>query len=109
MSFWLEEPHDNLRAARFDGPAEVAVVGGGVTGCSCALTLAERGTRVRLYEAGEIAAGASGRNGGFALRGAARPYDQARDALGAEPARRCCPDVGGLRGAHRLGQLAGPP
>jgi gamma-glutamylputrescine oxidase len=88
VSFWLEEPRDDLRAARFDGRAEVAVIGGGVTGCSCALTLAERGVRVRLFEAGEIAAGASGRNGGFALRGAAEPYDRARGDLGHEQARR---------------------
>src|SRR5438093_1459704 len=73
---------------RFEGRADVAVVGGGVTGCSCALTLAEGGLRVRLHEAGEIAGGASGRNGGFALRGAAASYDRARIALGAEPARR---------------------
>jgi glycine/D-amino acid oxidase-like deaminating enzyme len=65
----------------------VAVIGGGVTGCSCALTLAERGVRVRLYEAGEIAAGASGRNGGFALRGATAPYDQARIDLGRDGAK----------------------
>jgi gamma-glutamylputrescine oxidase len=65
----------------------VAVIGGGVTGCSCALTLAERGVRVRLYEAREIAGGASGRNGGFALRGATAPYDEARRALGDERAR----------------------
>jgi glycine/D-amino acid oxidase-like deaminating enzyme len=63
------------------------VIGGGVTGCSCALTLAEHGVRVRLHEAREIAAGASGRNGGFALRGAAVPYDQARRQLGNERAR----------------------
>jgi glycine/D-amino acid oxidase-like deaminating enzyme len=63
------------------------VIGGGVTGCSCALTLAERGVRVRLYEAREIAGGASGRNGGFALRGAATPYDEARRDLGDERAR----------------------
>ena len=87
-SFWLEEPHDDLRAVRLDGRAEVAVIGGGVTGCSCALTLAEGGARVRLYEAGEIAGGASGRNGGFALRGATLPYDRARDELGADAARR---------------------
>ena len=64
------------------------MIGGGVTGCSCALTLAERGVRVRLYEAREIAGGASGRNGGFALRGATPPYDEARRLLGAERARR---------------------
>ena len=74
-SYWLHEARDDLRSARFDGTAEVAVIGGGVTGCSCALTLAERGVHVRLHEAREIAGGASGRNGGFALRGAATAYD----------------------------------
>jgi gamma-glutamylputrescine oxidase len=86
-SYWLEEPRDELPRRRFDGRAEVAVIGGGVTGCSCALTLAERGVRVRLYEAREIAGGASGRNGGFALRGATAPYDEARRDLGEERAR----------------------
>jgi gamma-glutamylputrescine oxidase len=86
-SLWLEESREELPRRRFDGRAEVAVVGGGVTGCSCALTLAERGVRVRLYEAREIAGGASGRNGGFALRGATVPYDEARRDLGDERAR----------------------
>jgi gamma-glutamylputrescine oxidase len=86
-SYWLDEARTALPDRRFDGPAEVAVIGGGVTGCSCALTLAERGVRVRLYEAREIAGGASGRNGGFALRGATEPYDEARESLGNERAR----------------------
>ncbi len=60
------------------------MIGGGVTGCSCALTLASNGVRVRLHEAREIAGGASGRNGGFALRGATVPYDRARAELGTE-------------------------
>jgi glycine/D-amino acid oxidase-like deaminating enzyme len=64
----------------------VAVVGGGVTGCSCALTLAQNGLRVRLHEARSVASGASGRNGGFALRGGAMPYHVARAKLGTEPA-----------------------
>ena len=68
-------------------PVDVAVVGAGVTGCACALALAERGLRVRVHEARHVAAGASGRNGGFALRGGAMPYDRARDKLGAERAR----------------------
>ena len=62
------------------------MVGGGVTGLSCALTLAEGGKRVRVYEARTIASGASGRSGGFALRGGAMPYDQARERLGTERA-----------------------
>ncbi len=86
-SIWLQEPSDELPRTRFAGRAEVAVIGGGVTGCSCALTLAERGVRVRLYEAREIAGGASGRNGGFALRGATAPYDEARRELGDARAR----------------------
>ena len=64
----------------------MAIVGAGVTGCACALRLAEAGKRVRLFEAREIAGGASGRNGGFALRGAAPAYDVARAELGAERA-----------------------
>jgi glycine/D-amino acid oxidase-like deaminating enzyme len=86
-SYWLEEHCGPLEAAVTSGPAEVTVVGGGVTGCSCALTLAEAGVHVRLHEAREIAGGASGRNGGFALRGAALAYDAARVALGVERAR----------------------
>ena len=58
------------------------VVGGGVTGCACALALAEGGLRVRLQDAREIAGGASGRNGGFALRGTAAAYDVAVAELG---------------------------
>jgi len=85
--FWLEEPAPELPRRAFAGRAEVAVIGGGVTGCSCALTLAERGVRVRLYEQRRIAGGASGRNGGFALRGAAAPYDVACDELGRRAAR----------------------
>lgn len=90
---------------RFEGRADVAVVGGGVTGCSCALTLAEGGLRVRLHEAGEIACGASGRNGGFALRGATAAYDQARVDLGPEAARRLMALT--ERALDRMEQLAG--
>jgi gamma-glutamylputrescine oxidase len=85
-SYWLDE--STLRASypRRPGRADVVVIGGGVTGCACALALAEAGVRVRLHEAREIAGGASGRNGGFALRGAAMPYHEARAALGRERA-----------------------
>ncbi len=89
-SYWLDEPREPrepLAPRTSEGRVEVAVIGGGVTGCSCALTLAERGVRVRLHEAREIAGGASGRNGGFALRGATLPYDRARRELGQDRAR----------------------
>jgi glycine/D-amino acid oxidase-like deaminating enzyme len=85
-SFWLDEPHAAVPEVHLDGPPDVAVVGGGITGCSCALALAEAGLRVRLYEAREIAGGASGRNGGFALRGGAGPYPVLVDSIGSEAA-----------------------
>ena len=88
-----------------DGHVEVAVVGGGVTGCSCALTLASAGRSVRVYEARRIGSGASGRNGGFGLWGGATAYDKAREQLGAERAR----DYWELtdRYVDRLAELAG--
>lgn len=48
---------------------EVAVVGGGFTGLSTALHLAESGVNVALFEAHEIAHRASGRNGGQVVPG----------------------------------------
>jgi len=80
--FWLACPSPDVAPGTMEGPVDVVVVGGGVTGCSCALTLAREGLRVRLIEAREIAAGASGRNGGFALRGLKPSYDEARELLG---------------------------
>jgi glycine/D-amino acid oxidase-like deaminating enzyme len=47
-----------------DTHADVAVVGGGFTGLSAALHLAEKGAKVVLLEAEEPGWGASGRNGG---------------------------------------------
>jgi gamma-glutamylputrescine oxidase len=81
-SFWLDEPAEPFPIRRLEGAVDVAIVGGGVTGCSCALTLARGGLRVRLHEAREVASGASGRNGGFALRGGAMPFDRAKEKLG---------------------------
>jgi gamma-glutamylputrescine oxidase len=81
-SYWLEDAVEPLPRPAWQGRADVIVIGGGVTGCSCALTLAEAGVRVRLLEAREVASGASGRNGGFALRGGAMAYDIAREQLG---------------------------
>ncbi|SEP30100.1 Glycine/D-amino acid oxidase [Methylobacterium sp. ap11] len=47
-----------------DVQADVAIVGGGYTGLSAALALAERGERALVLEANAIGWGASGRNGG---------------------------------------------
>jgi gamma-glutamylputrescine oxidase len=107
-SYWLAEartPYPTTPRSGSTEQVDVVVIGAGVTGCSCALTLAERGLRVRLLEAGEVASGASGRNGGFALRGTALPYDRARAELGSGRAR----ELWRLseRALDRLARLAG--
>jgi gamma-glutamylputrescine oxidase len=104
-SYWLEDEALPLPPSRLPGRPEVIVIGGGVTGCSCALTLADHGVPVRLHDGREIAGGASGRNGGFALRGAATPYDVARDRLGHERARLLMELT--QRSLDRMADLAG--
>ena len=49
--------------------ADVAIIGGGYTGLSAALTLAKRGVSVVVLEAETIGWGASSRNGGMTLTG----------------------------------------
>lgn len=46
---------------------DVAIIGGGFLGLSCALHLAQAGVSVRLLEARRIGWGASGRNAGFVV------------------------------------------
>ncbi len=76
--------YDSLRGVCY---ADVAIVGGGLAGLSAALQLAGGGYRVALLEAGAIASGASGRNGGQALPGIAASQSALRKAAGADAAR----------------------
>ena len=84
--YWLSEAAPPRPDVRVEDP-EVVVVGGGVTGCAAALRLAQAGKRVRLYDARGIAEGASGRNGGFALRGMPAAFD-VTDGVGRRGAAR---------------------
>jgi gamma-glutamylputrescine oxidase len=85
-TYWLEEPFPERLDRRLDGSVDVAIVGGGVTGCACARVLAGAGKKVRLYDARAVGWGASGRNGGFALRGGAASYDVMVEEIGNERA-----------------------
>jgi gamma-glutamylputrescine oxidase len=84
--FWLAQSRPAVSARDLDH-VDIAVIGAGITGCACAAALAREGKRVRVYDARGIGEGASGRNGGFALRGAAARYDVARETYGADAAR----------------------
>jgi glycine/D-amino acid oxidase-like deaminating enzyme len=56
-------PEDTPPLAQ-DLKVDVAVVGAGFTGLRAALDVAEAGTNVAVFEAGDVAQGASGRSGG---------------------------------------------
>jgi gamma-glutamylputrescine oxidase len=84
--FWLAQSRPTVAARDLDH-VDIAVIGAGITGCACAAALAREGKRVRVYDARAVGEGASGRNGGFALRGAAARYDVARETYGADAAR----------------------
>jgi gamma-glutamylputrescine oxidase len=71
-----------------DTSADVAIIGGGITGVSAALHLAERGYNVALLEAQDIGWGASGRNGGQALPGFGCSLHKLRQLTDAQSVKR---------------------
>jgi gamma-glutamylputrescine oxidase len=68
--------------------ADVAVLGGGIAGCSAALHLAKRGFRVALLEARVVGYGASGRSGGQTIFGLAASQRSLAAKVGRDDARR---------------------
>jgi gamma-glutamylputrescine oxidase len=67
---------------------DACIVGGGLSGISAALHLAERGLRVALLEAKHLGYGGSGRSGGQAIFGYACEQSTLEKAVGAADARR---------------------
>ncbi len=66
---------------------DVCIVGGGFTGLSSALHLAQRGYKVRLLEAQRVGFGASGRNGGQVGQGQRLEQDELEEMVGPDHAR----------------------
>jgi gamma-glutamylputrescine oxidase len=77
-------PHAPLRG---ETRADVCVVGGGISGLSAALHLAERGFSVALLEAQHLGYGGSGRSGGQTIFGYASPQEKLEKLVGAADAR----------------------
>ncbi|MGI9271838.1 MAG: NAD(P)/FAD-dependent oxidoreductase [Woeseiaceae bacterium] len=67
--------------------ADVCVIGGGFTGLSAALNLAEQGYDVILLEAERIGFGASGRNGGLIGSGQRKDVIEMEEQFGLERSR----------------------
>ncbi len=75
-------------ALRESERADVCVIGGGYTGLSAALNLAEQGMDVVLLEAEQIGFGASGRNGGLIGSGQRKDVLELEKQFGYERARQ---------------------
>jgi len=86
-SLWLDEPYSPRAPLESDTTADIAILGGGVTGVAAACFLAARGCKVALVEKDAVAAGATGRNAGFLLAGIANTYSIAIKSHGRERAK----------------------
>lgn len=82
---------ESLWRARASAPiltCDLAIVGGGIAGISCALHAQRSGASAIVTERGDICCGASSRNAGFLMRGAADNYAAAVESLRRAEARR---------------------
>lgn len=71
-----------------DQTCDIVIIGGGFTGLSSALHLAERGYDVILLEAHRVGWGASGRNGGQVGSGQRREQDELEQMVGRDDAHK---------------------
>ncbi len=83
-SLWRETCREDLSAETLSAhvTVDLAVIGGGYTGCSAALHAAKSGATVCLLEAQDIGHGGSGRNVGLVNAGLWLPPDDIRKHLG---------------------------
>jgi gamma-glutamylputrescine oxidase len=88
-SYYLASCNRRVELTALDGSrrADVCIIGGGYTGLSSALHLAERGYDVVLLEARKPGWGASGRNGGQLSSGQRKDQDELSKMVGADAAR----------------------
>jgi glycine/D-amino acid oxidase-like deaminating enzyme len=88
-SYWTDTAprFTGAQTGPVEGAVDVAVIGGGFTGLSAALALAQRGAAVIVLEAGKVASAASGRNGGHVNNGTAVDFHDLVEKLGLPAAR----------------------
>lgn len=98
-NLWQETAPEPFSAPAYPGgkTADLAIIGGGFTGCSAALKAAEEGLDVALLEAETIGFGGSGRNVGLVNAGLWLPPDVV------------CKTLGGSAGERLNQQLAAAP
>ena len=89
VSYWLDSApaFAGAETGAVEGEVDVAVVGGGFTGLSAALALAQAGASVMVLERGRVVGAQSGRNGGHVNNGLAHDFGAVAQRLGMEQAR----------------------
>ncbi|MFN3955546.1 MAG: NAD(P)/FAD-dependent oxidoreductase [Pararhodobacter sp.] len=89
-NLWHATCRETVAAPPLDGvvTADLAVVGGGFTGCAAALRAAGMGASVALIEAHDIGHGGSGRNVGLVNAGLWLPPDAIRATMGEDAGAR---------------------
>src|SRR5215212_2388084 len=80
-------PASARRSTQLPAHTTVVVIGGGLLGMATAYWLARSGVATVLIEQGDLASGATGRNGGFMVAGTAERYPGAVARLGQPTAR----------------------
>lgn len=95
-TLWQDSARETVSAQAFEGgPAvDLAVIGGGFTGCAAALEAARQGASVALFEAGAIGDGGSGRNVGLVNAGLWLPPDAVIAAAGQDTGMRLLDALG---------------
>ena len=87
VSYWLATaPPLRTSSQILPRQVDVAVIGGGLTGLSASLHLADKGATVAVLERDRIGSGASGRNGGMCTNGATLPFGVMMRRYGPETA-----------------------
>ncbi|MGL4609740.1 MAG: NAD(P)/FAD-dependent oxidoreductase [Trueperaceae bacterium] len=85
---WEDNPWTSLQKLDHDLTPDVCVIGLGGSGLSCIQEFLKYGKSVVGVDAGSVAGGAAGRNGGFLLAGLALPHHEAVQKLGRERAKK---------------------
>lgn len=90
LSLWNATASEQLNLAPLKASikVDVAIVGAGYSGLSCALHLAQKGLKVAVLEANTVGYGGSGRNVGLVNAGLWMPPNEVEATLGFEAANR---------------------
>lgn len=87
FSYWLDMPYSSRPALSANISADVAIIGGGISGVAAAYHSAKQGFKTVLLEKAAAASGSAGKNGGMVVEGFSMDFLEAADRYGAEAAR----------------------